>query len=158
FLAVVMGLISLFTVGSNIMVFLSFKIEKKLRTLTNYFLLSMAVADCAVGLISIPVFAQYVLQRKWILGPTVCKLWLSEDYTVCQASVAHLFAISLDRYFSITRPLTYRVNRTTKKIIFALLITWLVPFLVTAPWIWLYPFFDKNKYFIIPENECYVPF
>ena len=158
FLAFVMGTVSLVTILCNTMVFISFKMEKKLRTLTNYFLLSLAFADLMVGMFSIPFFAQYTLLNKWILGPIPCNLWLSEDYTVCQASTLHLLAICLDRYFSVTRPLTYRIHRTSKRICVALAIAWFLAIIMTAPWIWLWPFIDKSEDSRVKEYMCYVPF
>lgn len=158
FLAFVMGIVSLVTILCNTMVFISFKMEKKLRTLTNYFLLSLAFADLMVGMFSIPFFAQYTLLNKWILGPITCNLWLSEDYTVCQASTLHLLAICLDRYFSVTWPITYRIHRTSKRIFFALVIAWFVAIIMTAPWIWLWPFIDTSEHSHVKEYMCYVPF
>ena len=42
-------LLSLITVIGNIMVMISFKMDKQLQTISNYFLFSLAVADFAIG-------------------------------------------------------------------------------------------------------------
>lgn len=107
--------LSLTTVVGNIMVMISFKIDKQLQTISNYFLFSLAVADFAVGLISMPLFTLYTVLGYWPLGPFVCDTWLALDYLASNASVLNLLLISFDRYFSVTRPLTYRARRTTRK-------------------------------------------
>nr|CAI5861544.1 unnamed protein product [Callosobruchus analis] len=108
-------ILSIITVVGNIMVMVSFKIDKQLQTISNYFLFSLAVADFAIGLISMPLFTIYTLLGYWPLGPIVCDTWLALDYLASNASVLNLLIISFDRYFSVTRPLTYRAKRTTTR-------------------------------------------
>lgn len=114
-IAIVAGTLSIVTVVGNIMVMISFKIDKQLQTISNYFLFSLAVADFAIGLISMPLFTISTLMGKWPLGPHICDTWLALDYLASNASVLNLLIISFDRYFSVTRPLTYRARRTTNK-------------------------------------------
>lgn len=114
-IVVIAVFLSLTTVVGNIMVMISFKIDKQLQTISNYFLFSLAVADFAIGLISMPLFTLYTVLGYWPLGPHVCDTWLALDYLASNASVLNLLIISFDRYFSVTRPLTYRARRTTAK-------------------------------------------
>lgn len=96
-IAIVAGFLSLLTVAGNCMVMISFKIDKQLQTISNYFLFSLAVADFAIGLISMPLFTVYILAGRWQLGPYVCDTWLSLDYLASNASVLNLLIISFDR-------------------------------------------------------------
>lgn len=114
-ISIVAACLSLVTVIGNIMVMVSFKIDKQLQTISNYFLFSLAVADFAIGLISMPLFTVYTVLGYWPLGSHVCDTWLALDYLASNASVLNLLIISFDRYFSVTRPLTYRAKRTTVK-------------------------------------------
>lgn len=115
FIGTIAAILSVMTVVGNIMVMISFKIDKQLQTISNYFLFSLAVADFAIGLISMPLFTVFTLLGYWPLGPLICDTWLALDYLASNASVLNLLIISFDRYFSVTRPLTYRARRTTNR-------------------------------------------
>ncbi|CAF0815933.1 unnamed protein product [Brachionus calyciflorus] len=144
------------TTAGNILVLVSFKINKKLRTTNNYFLLSLAIADLIIGCVSMPISTIYFLTENWLFGPTICDLWLSLDYAVSNASVANLILISFDRYFSITRPLTYRVNRTSKKVITSITISWIISFLLWTPFIISWPYIYGKR--ILSDYECKIQF
>jgi muscarinic acetylcholine receptor M3 len=144
------------TATGNVLVLLSFRVNKKLRTTNNYFLISLAIADVIIGFVSMPISSVYIITEKWLFGPYICDLWLSLDYTVSNASVGSLLLISFDRYFSITRPLTYRVNRTTRKVAFLIALSWLISILMWSPLILLWPYFQGNR--IIKDDVCKIQF
>jgi len=49
--------------------------------------------------------------RGWPLGRQLCDAWVSFDVLCCTASILHLVAISLDRYWAVTR-VDYIHNRS----------------------------------------------
>lgn len=53
------------TIGGNILVILAVSLEKKLQNATNYFLMSLAVADLLVGLLVMPIALITVLYSKF---------------------------------------------------------------------------------------------
>jgi muscarinic acetylcholine receptor M3 len=138
-IVLIAGLLALLTIGGNVLVMLSFKVDKQLRTITNYFLLSLAVADLIIGLISMPLFTLFILYGYWPLGPIICDSWLAVDYLMSNASVLNLLIISFDRYLSITRPLTYRTRRTTRRALCMIAAAWLISLVLWPPWIFAWP-------------------
>lgn len=144
------------TTFGNLMVMISFKMDKQLQTVSNYFLLSLSVADCSIGCISMPFYTLYLLMGYWPLGPVVCDIWLSMDYTMSMASVANLLVICIDRYLSVTRPLSYRANRTPRKAMYMIGASWLISALLWVPWIFLWPVFEGVRK--VPHDDCYIQF
>lgn len=97
-ICIVSGLVSLITVLGNVLVAVSFAIDKDLRkNAYNYLLLSLAAADFMVGLVSMNLFTTFIVTQKWTLGSIVCDLWLAIDYVASNASVMNLLIICLDR-------------------------------------------------------------
>lgn len=57
------------TIGGNILVILAVSLERKLQNATNYFLMSLAVADLLVGLLVMPTALVTVLYSKFSTRP-----------------------------------------------------------------------------------------
>uniref|UniRef100_A0A183C1N7 G_PROTEIN_RECEP_F1_2 domain-containing protein n=1 Tax=Globodera pallida TaxID=36090 RepID=A0A183C1N7_GLOPA len=141
----------------NALVMLSICVDKKLQTISNYFLFSLAVADLTVGIISIPLMTLYTVTQSWNFGYTLCQFWLCIDYLMCNASALNLLLISFDRYFSVTRPLSYRPKRTTRKALAMIAASYLLSLLLWPPWIVLWPYLEGR--FIVEESAlCVVQF
>lgn len=108
-IGVVLAAIVFVTVGGNTLVLLAVVLERKLRTTTNYFVVSLAIADLLLGLLVLPFSLILQLERKWILGSTFCDVWAATDVLCCTSSIFSLCAISFDRYIGVTRPLEHQV-------------------------------------------------
>ncbi|XP_010786301.1 muscarinic acetylcholine receptor M5 [Notothenia coriiceps] len=155
-IATVSAIVSLITVVGNVLVLLSFKVNSQLKTVNNYYLLSLAFADLIIGVLSMNLYTTYILMGYWSLGNLACDLWLAVDYVASNASVMNLLVISFDRYFSITRPLTYRAKRTPKRAAIMIGLAWLVSFVLWAPPIlcWQYFVGERN----VPSDQCQIQF
>ncbi|XP_069501100.1 muscarinic acetylcholine receptor M1-like [Ambystoma mexicanum] len=150
------GTLSLVTIIGNLMVLVAFKVNSDLKTVNNYFLLSLACADLIIGVLSMNLYTTYIIMGYWPLGSISCDLWLALDYVASNASVMNLLIISFDRYFSITRPLTYRAKRTPKRAAIMISMAWTISFVLWAPAILFWQYIVGER--TVGPGKCYIQF
>ncbi|XP_033116485.1 muscarinic acetylcholine receptor M2-like [Anneissia japonica] len=115
---------------SNMLTLLAFWKEKHLRTYTNFLVLSLNVADISTGLV--------------IIAGIICIS--SPDQSACDrinnpmkdihntlllTSNFNIITIAIDRLYAVTRPVKYRLNRSTKRLLIMCLSPW-----ATATLVW----------------------
>ena len=97
-IGVVLALFSLVTIVGNVMVIVAVFKELYLRSVTNYFIVSLAIADVMVGGVVMPFAISHLMTDEvWLYGQEWCDLWHSLDVLASTASILNLCVISLDR-------------------------------------------------------------
>ncbi|XP_060824517.1 neuromedin-K receptor-like isoform X3 [Bombus pascuorum] len=93
--------------GGNLIVIWIVLAHKRMRTVTNYFLVNLSIADAMVSTLNVTFNYIYMLNSHWPFGTLYCKICqFVAVLTIC-ASVFTLMAISIDRYNVIFMVLTY---------------------------------------------------
>jgi len=130
---IVLSVIIVFTIIGNILVILSVFTYRPLRSVQNFFIISLAVADLMVAILVLPLNVASSVLGKWMFGKIICKLWLTSDVLCCTASILNLCAIALDRYWAITDPINYALKRTLKRVLYMIFWVWVLSLLISSP-------------------------
>ncbi|XP_072527326.1 alpha-2A adrenergic receptor [Salminus brasiliensis] len=132
-LVVLVVLLILLTVSGNVLVVIAVFTSRALKAPQNLFLVSLASADILVATLVMPFSLANELMGYWYFGPVWCEIYLALDVLFCTASIAHLCAISLDRYWSITRAVEYNLKRTPRRIKCVILVVWVIAAVISFP-------------------------
>uniref|UniRef100_A0A3Q3IY33 G-protein coupled receptors family 1 profile domain-containing protein n=1 Tax=Monopterus albus TaxID=43700 RepID=A0A3Q3IY33_MONAL len=113
----------------NLLVCAAVALNRNLQTVTNYFLVSLAVADICVGAIAIPcaILTDIGLPRHNLY---LCLLMLSVLIMLTQSSIFSLLAVAVERYVAIFMPFRYQVLVTSHNAVLVILATWLLAFVI----------------------------
>ncbi|KAM9366842.1 alpha-2Db adrenergic receptor-like [Symphorus nematophorus] len=133
FIVLVVTVIILGTVVGNVLVVVAVFTSRALRAPQNLFLVSLASADILVATLVIPFSLANEVMGYWYFGSTWCSFYLALDVLFCTSSIVHLCAISLDRYWSVTKAVSYNRKRTPKRIKVMISIVWLISIVISSP-------------------------
>ncbi|XP_050665567.1 D(2)-like dopamine receptor isoform X2 [Leptidea sinapis] len=116
----------------NILVCLAVCLDKRLQNVTNYFLLSLAIADLLVSLFVMPMGAIPGFLGYWPLGVMWCNVYVTCDVLACSASIMHMCFISIGRYLGIRNPLKSRHHSTKRVVVIKIALVWLLSMVVSS--------------------------
>ncbi|XP_049545190.1 neuropeptide SIFamide receptor-like isoform X3 [Anopheles darlingi] len=121
----IMGLVG------NALVCIAVYTNHTMRTVTNIFIVNLAVADFFVILFCLPPTVVWDVTETWFMGKAMCKVVIYFQTVSVTVSVLTLTFISIDRWYAICFPLRYkpRPERAWRSIA----LIWLIGFLSDLP-------------------------
>ena len=153
-LVIIFSIITLLTTGGNCLVLAAIATNRQLRSRTNYFVFSLAVADLTVSILVMPFSVVNVLFDSWHFGWVFCYFWISCDVTCCTASILHLCVISMDRYLAITEPLTYKVTLSRRRALAMIACVWVCSIAISFIPIYLGWYSDGSVPLYVNAKQC----
>lgn len=136
----------------NILILLAIYVDRTLQTVTNSFVINLAVADLLLSLIGMPFTLISSVTYEWIFGPAWCNINGMANSLFCVASILTLAAVSIDRYIAIIHPLRYTSYMTRKAAGCMIMYIWFHSLSVS-----LLPVFGWSEYtFLKKESICTV--
>lgn len=118
-------------IGNGLVCFVVHK-TPRMKTVTNYFIVNLAVGDILMTLFCVPFsFVSMLVLRYWPFGGMMCKVVNYAQAVSVMVSAFTMFAISIDRYMAIMRPLKPRLSRTAAKLVVS--VVWTCALATAAP-------------------------
>lgn len=141
-------------IANSLVIFVFWKYPK-LRTAANLFIFNLAFCDLMLSILDNTFSVASTLYGEWLFGRAGCVSYGFFHYFFICCTVSTLAAISVDRFFFITRPSQTRAAQviTRKKAIGILLIIYLYTLLFTFPPCVGWNSFVEEKIFY---SGCYI--
>ncbi|KAK5606882.1 Neuropeptide Y receptor type 2 [Crenichthys baileyi] len=123
-------IIVLGVLGNSLVIYVIYRF-KTLRTVTNFFIANLAVADLLVNTLCLPFTLVYTLQGEWEFGSTLCFLLPYAQVLAVHVSTVTLNVIALDRHRCIVYHLETRMRKDVCFGVIAL--TWALSAVLASP-------------------------
>ncbi|XP_074493141.1 adenosine receptor A2b-like [Sebastes fasciatus] len=121
-------LIAVFSVLGNVLVCWAVCLNSNLQSITNFFVVSLAVADIAVGVLAIPF--SIVISTGFCSNFYGCLFIACFVLVLTQSSIFSLLAIAIDRYIAIKIPLRYTSLVTGQRAQGIIAICWVLSIII----------------------------
>ncbi|KAI8046597.1 tachykinin-like peptides receptor 99D [Drosophila gunungcola] len=151
--SILFGGMVIVSTGGNLIVVWIVMTTKRMRTVTNYFIVNLSIADAMVSSLNVTFSYYYMLDSDWPFGEFYCKLTQFISMLSICASVFTLMAISIDRYVAIIRPLQPRMSKRCNLAIAAII--WLASTLISCPMMITYRTEEVPVKGQSPRTVCY---
>lgn len=125
------GIIFTFGVSGNSFVCYTILSSPRMRTVTNYFIMNLAVGDILITALCVPFTSIALLKQYWPFGRFLCPVVNYSMALSVFVSAYTLVAISIDKYMVIMWPLKPRISKRFATFIIALV--WLVAGITVLP-------------------------
>ncbi|XP_052774683.1 cholecystokinin receptor-like [Mya arenaria] len=129
----VYSIVGLFGLVGNLLVIFSIARVKRMRTITNLFLISLASADLLLVCVCVPVRCIAFYSYTWRLGEFMCRATNYVQHVSMICSALTLTAMSVERFFAIRFPLRARSMCTKRHASVVILCTWFASCLAAIP-------------------------
>uniref|UniRef100_A0A3Q3WWD5 G-protein coupled receptors family 1 profile domain-containing protein n=1 Tax=Mola mola TaxID=94237 RepID=A0A3Q3WWD5_MOLML len=129
--AIAYSCIVLVSVVGNVTVIWIIMAHKRMRTVTNYFLLNLAFAEASMSAFNTVVNFTYAVHNEWYFGLIYCRFHNFFPIAAVFASIYSMTAIALDRYMAIIHPLQQRMSSTETKVVVGVI--WVLALLLAFP-------------------------
>ncbi|KAM8872095.1 cholecystokinin receptor-like [Synchiropus picturatus] len=136
-------LIFLLSAFGNLLIIIVLIMNKRMRTVTNCFLLSLAVSDLMMAIFCMPFTLVPNILEDFIFGAAMCKTVTYFMGISVSISTFSLVAIAIERYNAICNPLKSRSWQTKSHAYKVISATWVVSLLLMIP----YPVFSVIRVF-----------
>ncbi|XP_072915572.1 alpha-1A adrenergic receptor-like isoform X2 [Hemitrygon akajei] len=131
-LGIVLGSFILFAILGNILVVLSVACHRNLQTVTNYFIINLAIADLLLSCSVLPFSATMEILGYWAFGRIFCNMWAAMDVLCSTASIMSLCVISIDRNIGVSYPLRHPSIMTEKRALLTLVAVWMLALVISV--------------------------
>ncbi|XP_046871452.1 tachykinin receptor 1a [Hypomesus transpacificus] len=129
--AIAYSCIVIVSVVGNVIVIWIIMAHKRMRTVTNYFLLNLAFAEASMSAFNTVINFSYAVHNEWYFGLVYCRFHNFFPIAAVFASIYSMTAIALDRYMAIIHPLQPRMTSTETRVV--VVVIWVLALLLAFP-------------------------
>ncbi|XP_065652491.1 alpha-1A adrenergic receptor [Hydra vulgaris] len=119
-------------IGNSVVIITILK-NKKMQTVTNWFILNLAIADILFTIFEITTIIITSIAKRWLLGNIVCDIVGFMNSLFCITSIWTLVMISINRFLHVAKPNDIKIMYTKRRAIIIIIGVWVFSLLISFP-------------------------
>ena len=153
--AIFLAIINMMAIFGNISVCYAVYRNQRLRSVSNMFVVALAVSDLLISVSCMPLSVATLVQSRWVFGTTVCQLQGFAIFTFANSSLNTMGIIAISRYFCVVKPARYIVLFRKQRIVLYTAAVWCMALIGSVPPL----IFQTGGYTFQPAKAmCMYPF
>ena len=153
--AIFLAIVNIMAISGNISVCYAVYRNQRLRSVSNMFVVALAVSDLLISVCCMPLSVATLVQSRWVFGTTVCQLQGFAIFTFAMSSLNTMGIIAMSRYFCVVKPTRYIVLFRKQRIVLYTAAVWCMALIGSVPPL----IFQTGGYTFQPAKAmCMYPF
>ena len=107
--------------------------NQRLRTISNMFVVALAVSDILMSICCVPFSVLTLYHGEWVLGETLCLFHGFGVFTFSLASLQSMQLIAVNRYFCVVKPEKYIVWFKKQRTLMYIAVVWCIAIIGSVP-------------------------
>ncbi|XP_001637732.3 melatonin receptor type 1B-B [Nematostella vectensis] len=122
--SVLLSAVLFISLSGNLLVFSTVYRKQRLRTISNMFVVALAVSDALMATLCMPYSLATLVHGEWIFSESFCRAHGFFVLTLGQASLQTMALVSVNRFFRIVKTVQYRSKFTPRRTLVYILAVW----------------------------------
>ena len=131
--AIFLAIVNIMAISGNISVCYAVYRNQRLRSVSNMFVVALAVSDLLISVCCMPLSVATLVQSRWVFGTTVCQLQGFAIFTFAMSSLNTMGIIAISRYFCVVKPTRYIVLFRKQRIVLYTAAVWCMALIGSVP-------------------------
>ena len=131
--AIFLAIVNTMAISGNISVCYAVYRNQRLRSVSNMFVVALAVSDLLISVSCMPLSVATLVQSRWVFGTTVCQLQGFAIFTFAMSSLNTMGIIAISRYFCVVKPARYIVLFRKQRIVLYTAAVWCMALIGSVP-------------------------
>ncbi|TKR81206.1 hypothetical protein L596_015118 [Steinernema carpocapsae] len=149
FFIVAYAAVFLSSILGNAVILIVLMLNSSMRTITNFFLGNLAIADLLVGFFCVlPNAVHFVLlsHGSWPFGEGMCHFYIYILHMIPNSSAGILVLLSIERFIAVLRPMLVHHLLTKTVLAIAAILCWVISGVMNLPYFFAVRYIDSPRF------------
>lgn len=122
----IFSLVMILSLAGNLLVCFAVYRNPRLRSPSNYYIISLALSDILQALCTMPLSVVFLATGRWPFGISLCYFSAIAKYSLAKISIYTMVLMAVNRYYKIVKPAKYQTTFKKRFIVVTASLVWVI--------------------------------